>query len=307
MNFKDNISNLIGINIDNFLKDFIDFYDNYHSSIVQYYTISSIEYPKIAFEKYKDLVNRVELLLSKINFYKSNFLNIGYWDIVEQLEDIKEKLDLIPSYPKFYKVSFVKIQNNKINYETYITKQNETIEQVANKFDENWENIALLNNLNEEDYSNKGGISLILKSSVTESDRDVEPLESIIDIALGKNVLGKDIPNYFEFDIENNDLLVCTPEQTFLQTVKRLFELKMGSIPEFPDLGIQKDIMNESVKGDGFFFPVLLRQLTSSLYSDDTIINFTIDDIVKEGDTYHISASVQNRLFENLKFVDRLE
>ena len=50
--------------------------------------------------------------------------------------------------------------------------------------------------------------------------------------------------------------------------------------------------MNESVKGDGFFFPVLLRQLTSSLYSDDTIINFTIDDIVKEGDTYHISASV---------------
>ena len=307
MNFKNNISNLIGISIDDYFQEFLDFYENNHSSIVQYYTVPSVKYPKEAFDKYKALLDKTNLILTKIAFYKGNLISIGYWDILDQIDSIKEKLELIPSYPKIYKISFVKQQNNKINYETYVTKQNETLEDVANKFEENWEDLAILNNLKEEDFSNNGGVKLILKSSIADSVQTIESLESIIDIAVGKNVLGKDIPNYFEFDTEENDLLVCTPEQTFFQTVKRLFELKMGSIPEYPDIGIQKDIMNESVKGDGFFFPVLIRQLTSSLFTDDTIVSFTIDDITKENDTYLITATVKNRLFENLKFANKLE
>ena len=65
--------------------------------------------------------------------------------------------------------------------------------------------------------------------------------------------------------------------------------------------------MSESVKGDGFFFPILLRQVSETIQTDDTIISFSIDSIEKENDTYLIQATVQDRLLNNLKFESSLE
>lgn len=306
MNFKEKISSIIKFDISQLFSDVVNFYDQYHNMIIQYYTVEDIEYPKEAFEILKSLSKDVDFVLAKLNFYKGNFSNTGYWDILEQLDDIKQKFDLIYIYPKLYKVSFVKLRNQKKKFETYVQKQNETIEQIANKFDENWEDLALLNNFKEEDYTNAGGKKFMLRSTITNSIT-VPQIDAVFDICLGSNTLGKDIPNYFEFDIEENDLKVNSPRKTFLYTVKRLFQLVKGSIPEFPSIGIDKGIMSESVKGDGFFFPILLRQVSETIQTDDTIISFSIDSIEKENDTYLIQATVQDRLLNNLKFESSLE
>lgn len=314
MLYLDNVSKIIKIDIEKFYKDVVDFYNNYHQYIVQYYTQKNTTYPKTSFELLEYLQNQVNYILSKINLYQGNFNNTIYWDILEQLEEIKSKLETIKAYPKFYKISFYKntLDKKYKKYETYIQKQNETIEQIADKFEEEWIDLAILNNLREEDYTNAGGKKFILRSSKIKSleedeNNTNEGMESIIDVCLGSNVLGKDFPNYFEFDEEEEDLKVRTPKETFIYTVKRLFKLVKGSIPEYPDLGIAKDLMYESVKGDGFFFPVLLRQLSESIATDDTILTFSIDDIDKKEDSYFISASVTNRLLNNLKFESSLE
>ena len=310
MDFRYKMSNIINFNISDLFANVLNFYDNYHNNIVQYYTVESVEYPKESFEILKSLKKDVDFVLAKLNLYKGNFDNVGYWELLDQIDDIKQKLELIYAYPKFYKVSFVKWQNQKTKYESYVQKQNETIEQIASKFNEQWEDLAILNNFKEEDYTNAGGKKFILRSTVTENilggGSQGQQINAICDICLGTNVLGKDLPNYFEIDEDEGDLKVRTPKDTFLYTVKRLFQLVQGSIPEFPSLGIAKDIISESVKGDGFFFPVLLRQLSESIQTDDTILVFSIDDIEKIDDYYLIKASVYDRLLNNLKFESSL-
>ena len=105
--------------------------------------------------------------------------------------------------------------------------------------------------------------------------------ETVFDILIGKNLLGKDLPIEFIIDEETKDLKILTPEQTFLQSVQILFNLQQGDIPEYLDLGIDKDVYSECTnKNDlGFTFPILLRQLSTSLESDDTILDFEIDNI----------------------------
>lgn len=309
MKFLNKIYQITNIDVESLLKEFTDFYDNDFSKLTQYYINYNIEYPKEAFDRYKNILNKLNIFLSKLNIHKNIFNNIGYWEILDKIDEIKYKLEEIESYPKFYKVNFLKskdLNKNQNNIETYISKQNETLEQVATKFNENWEDLAILNSFKEEDYTNQGGKKIILKSSISNSIKDVEAPDSIIDVLIGKNLLGKDLPNYFEFDSENNDLKINTPEQTFKETVNRLFSLKKGSIPEFIDLGVSKDILSEATKGEEYFIPILLRQISESLSLDDTILSFEITNIKKERDNYFIEASVQNRLLETLEFSSEL-
>ena len=303
------LKELLGIDVKSLFDSFLNFYTYDNPNIVKYYTSKTFDYPKENFTNYLNLKKKIDFTISKINFYKGNLKNISYWEIFEKLEDIKTKLEVIPSYPKFYRVGFLKkLNNNKSNYEIYITKQNQSLEDIADDFNIKWEDIALLNSLTEEKYSDKGGVKIILKSNIAETaDLTSAPLESVIDTVIGRNVLGKDIPHEFIFDSETQDLKVSSPEETFTLSVKRLFELKMGSIPEFPELGIKKDIMLESVRGDGFYFPILIRQLSNSLFTDDTILNFEITNIDKEGDSLFISSSVQNRLYRNIDIQNKLK
>lgn len=309
MKFLNKIYQITNIDVESLFKEFTDFYDNDFSKLTQYYINYNIEYPKEAFDRYKNILNRLNILISKLNIHKNIFNNIGYWEILDKIDEIKYKLEEIESYPKFYKVNFLKskdLNKNQNNIETYVSKQNETLEQVATRFNENWEDLAILNSFKEEDYTNQGGKKIILKSSISSSIKDVEAPDSIIDVLIGKNLLGKDLPNYFEFDSENNDLKNNSPEQTFKETVNRLFSLKKGSIPEFMDLGVSKDILSEATKGEEYFIPILLRQISESLSLDDTILSFEITNIKKEGDSYFIEASVQNRLLETLEFSSEL-
>ena len=75
---------------------------------------------------------------------------------------------------------------------------------------------------------------------------------------------------------------------------------KRGSIPEFSEIGVQKDILLESSKGEGFLFPLLIRQLSKNFVSDDTIVNFAITNIENKEDSLFISATFSNKLGEVL-------
>lgn len=308
MTILDKIYNLTHIRIEEFLADVINFYDknDYHNSIYSYYTTYNFDYPKEAFDKYKELKSTTDFILAKLILYKGNFNTIDYWDLLEKIDDIKEKLSIIESYPRFYKVSFFKKQNQTDTYETYIMKQNETLLQISDKFNQDENDIAISNNLREEDYSIKGGTVLVLKSSKTTEYQNIEPLNSIIDICLGKNVLGKDLPNYIKFDEDEEDLVVDTPEDTFGNTLSRLFYLNKGGIPEFPDLGIDKELFQSNLGEIGELFPIIIRQLSNTLNTDDTILQFQIDDIerIEDKDAFRIHASAQNRLLEKINIVE---
>ena len=310
MTLFDKFKNLTNISISDFYADVLDFYDNYHNDILSYYTDYNFKYPGDAFAKYNRVCKQLELIISKIVLYKGNFETVDIWSLMDQLDTIKQKLESIPSYPRIYRVGFYKKQvSEEQSYQTYMMGPHETIESVSKGYNQNTTDLVLINELNEEKWTDAGGKQIILKTNLDDAIVTATQEEVVFDILLGKNLLGKDLPPYFEIDEENEDLVVLTPEQTFLQAVETLFNLQMGQIPEYPTLGIDKTIYGECIKGNtGYTFPVLLRQLNLSLETDDTILSFSIDNIELNEDrmSYTIYASVQNRLFDNLQFVTKL-
>ena len=303
--------NLTGISIKDFYTELLDFLENYNSDIVNYYTEFNFPYPGDAFFKYNEICKKLDLILSKIVLYKGNFETVDIWDLMIQLDDVKAKLDGGPAYPRVYQVGFYKKQTDDTNsYQTYMLGPHETIESVSRDYRQNVTDLVLINELNEEDWTEAGGKQIILKTNISDAVPNSVQEEVVFDILLGKNLLGKDLPPYFEIDEEAEDLVVLTPEQTFLKAVEILFNLKMGEIPEYPDIGVDKSIYGECTKGNaGFTFPILLRQLNIALQTDDTILSFSIDDIQYEEEkmAYTIYASVQNRLMDNLRFVTSIE
>lgn len=310
MTLFDKFKNLTGISIKDFYTDLLDFYDNYHTDILNYYTNYAFQYPGDAFFKYNQVCKQLELIISKISLYKGNFEVVNIWDLVDELDTIKEKLETIPAYPRIYQVGFYKKQNDGDEYQTYIMGPHETIDSVARDYNQNTTDLILINELKEENWTDAGGKTIILKTNLDNAIPDSVQEEVVFDVLLGKNLLGKDLPPFFSIDEDEEDLTILTPEQTFLQAVEILFNLQMGQIPEYPNIGIDKSIYGECTKGNmGFTFPVLLRQLNIALETDDTILNFQIDNIELNDDemSYTIYASVQNRLLDNLQFTTTLK
>lgn len=292
----DYLKRTTGIDIRKFFEEALNFLENNHSVLFDYYTNYNTSYPAREFGIYKNIIKELDIILEKLNFYKGVLIKAESWDIIEKVDSLKLKLEEIPSYPRIYKVPFVKTEVDK-KYESYILKSHESIEDIAANYNQNLSDLYLINNLREEDYDLKGGKNILLKINKNKANNLIGNVESVCDILIGKNLLGKDLPRYFE--IEDNDLKVLSPEQTFLTSVEVLFSLKKGQIPEYPNLGIDKNVIAD-LKQDGFMFPILLRQLNISLSCDDTIVNFKIDDIDKEEDNYIIKASVQNTLADKL-------
>jgi len=307
MKFLKQISKILNIDIEKYFADVIIFFDSSNDKILQFYTVSSEIYPQEAFDEYLIIQDKTILILNKIQFYKILLSNTGYWDILDKIDSIQQKLNAVKAYPKYNKVNFLKTKDsNSTLSETYVLRQNESLENISEfQKNSNWSDIAIYNELKEEDYTSKGGVKIILKSSINSILTEI-PINSIVDIAVGRNLLGKDFPSYFEFNPEENDIFVETPEQTFLQSAKRLLKLNVGSIPEFPNIGIQKDIISESVKGDGFLFPLLLRQLMNTLDTDDTIINLVVTDIKKEEGSLFVMTTFTNRLGDNLYLEEKI-
>lgn len=310
MNIFDTIYKYTNIHVDDFLREFLSFIDNEHNDIISYYTDWNISYPQVAFNKYEDLLKRCNYIYSKLSFHKGKFNNLDYWNLFEEIEEIKHKLELIPSYPRFYKVSFVKQEGSTgENFETMMLKQNQTVEQLANEINQDENDIMLLNYLTEEEWNRKGGKKIVLKETNLTEESSYVAINSIIDICLGSNLLGKDLPEYVEFNEDGDDLVVCSPERTYLNSVKRVFSIIKGSIPEFPNVGVSKEQIQICRGETENVFPIVIRQLEEALQTDDTIIAASLINIEKiEGktDAFQISYEVHNRLREPLVYMSNM-
>jgi len=93
-----------------------------------------------------------------------------------------------------------------------------------------WANLALKNDLREEDYTPEGGFLIKANFDFVASDFRIN---AIVDSPIGDRVLGLDIANKIEFDVNEQDLVVLSPKDTFTQNANNLLNLRKGDNPEF--------------------------------------------------------------------------
>jgi len=178
----------------------------------------------------------------------------------------------------------------------YTLKQNQTLERVASdvlgKSQEGWFDVAIENKLTEEDYSMEGGNNIELKFSNV--NQGVE-INSVVDVMIGKSIYGKDV--YRKIQIENEDLKVLNNDETILQAVDILINLKKEDNPDSPNSGLQSAIIIGSNRAS-LNFPIIERQLTETFNTDDSLQNFSLKELRIDQDSALVDYEVQTRLNE---------
>lgn len=288
-----------------YFNDFINFIELNQPKIISYYKGESNNISTDSFNNLKLLTLETKNILELVEYNQRFFDNYKWWVFIEQIEDNLSVLETITNAPKWLK----SIPNN-INFTTdpeveLTLKQGETLERLSRKrlgfndWDNDWTNVALRNNLTEEDYTPNGGVFLKVSFKNTFSP----DVTVVVDTLEGNNIYGKDLTKKLVF--EDNDITSLEPIQTFYQSVEILVNLKKEDNPEFPKQGYnEKLVVGSNV--NFLNFPTLIRQLGETFRGDDTISSMTVLNFKREQDAVYIDYQVEGRLGDIQKLTTTL-
>jgi hypothetical protein len=287
---------LTGYNTRVFLLNFSTFIEQYREPILNYYKGTLEEIPSIALEKLDDIYNESIKVHTLFLSHQSSFDSWDYWDLLDDVEQIITNLETIYNSDKWLRSSITNTKYESSPEVDLLLKQNQTleglIESVGSSDKENdWVNLAIRNQKEEEDYTVEGGV--ILKASFQNNASIV--VTTVIDNLQGENILGKDI--YQKFTFQDNDVLCLSPRDTINQAFKINLELRRGDNPEFFEDGIQNSLIAGSNLGS-VLYPSLFRQLYQVFMGDDTFKVILIKDIQQIKDKISLTVQAQSRLDE---------
>jgi hypothetical protein len=280
MSVTDRFKDLTNYEIIVFFNDFNNFVNNNYSYIVSYYS-GSYTPTKQAFTELERLIKEAAKI-EEIFALNKDILSedTSFWDLLDDFTTIKEKLLSIKNTAKWLRSSYVYgyDKNSKVNV---ILSQNQTIESLASDLgykDENndWINLSVDNYIKEIDYNSEGGNSL----TVSKYNNNKMNTEGVVDIMINDNILGKDLNK--KPTIINDDWNYLTPSETIIQAAQYYLTIMKRSIPEFPTIGISKDLLGSNIML--LRASSMWRQLTELFKTDKSFAKIEITDTKIEQD-----------------------
>lgn len=291
------------IDLETLLKDVEIFLKIDRIKIENYYSGKREEKVQLSFRKFEDLENKIQNVFEKIRSFKRYFNSYRWWELIELIENINDSFNSIRNYHRWSRCSISKFGYEEDVVVNYTTKEGQTLEKISANVKKDldpsndWYDIAMLNNLREEDYDLDGGKDLKLQF-----DRGIFNFEidSVIDVIRGKSIYGIDVDKTLSFSSnseEEVDLKILSNDETIFQAVDILIGLRKNSNPDYPLDGLQSDIV---VGGNRalFNFPVIVRQLQQVFSTDDTLRNFNVTSLNYDQDIFKVAFEVETRLSE---------
>lgn len=262
-----------------YFQDYRDFLQNDYSDVYAYYSGSSESIDSSKINKINSLLTRSGNLTRTFQSFSGKLGNVGYWELQQYCQDLKDTLERISKLPKYLRTS-----KSCRGYKPYIQVGEDvggmrTIQDVADKIGNITEQELILNNdLKEENYE----IDKLSQITAFVNNQNNVVVTTIIEQPIGKKIYGKDINRKITF--LDNDLSIVQYESNIEQKCDVLLGLVRGDIPEFPALG-----KNVSSIGSysNFNYAELISDLKDSFFQDDMFENIEIVDIdVKDGDIF---------------------
>lgn len=295
MDVLDKFKEVTGYDISKFFSMFVDFNNRYYDNFLEYYRgestlnrdgaalIGQLSEESL---KIEDIFNLNKNSLSS---------NIEIWELYEDFTDVKVKIETIVASPKWMRASYVSDYDRNVDT-IQILKQNQSLEGLSRDLgydapDDDWVSLAVNNTLLEDSYDLTGGN--LLKVTFLNNSRINST--SVVDVMVGKNILGKDLTRKVE--IVNDDLLTLDPESTLKQAAEILIGLVKGSVPEFPNDGVDSSIVGSNLHA--FKYPMIFRNLYEVFKKDDTFKEMEITSTGVSED----NASMELRIVSKLNDV----
>jgi hypothetical protein len=289
----DTFKSITRFDIRSYFDAFSAFVLSDYQKVVDYYTIGADISPDVINE-IKELTNQMMQINDLFNLYNDRLSSgtIEIWELLDYFEQTKVTLYTVINSARWMHSTKNVLQSNVVNQD-YILRQGENFEQLATEVgysdpDNDWSQIALNNDTNEEKYTFDGGNKLKI-SFVNDLSYDIN---TVIDSISGIKVYGLDLDQNWVF--ENNDLKVLGYRDTINQQTQILIGLAKGSVPEFPGDGISKDLVGSNV--NAIQYPVILRQQSAVFEKDNRYKSIAINKIERQQTSLAIELTVVTKL-----------
>lgn len=295
----DTFKKITGYNVSLLLAQFAVFIENDFPNIQAYYS-GSLKTPNSqSFKNLDYLLEQYTLAINLANLGKNSFKNVDSWELMTSLEEAQNKLLLISNISKFLRSSIPKGIYNTGTVVDYNLRYAETLEKATLNLgspdhQNEWSEVALNNDLIEEDYTPEGGVLLKVVFRHVNTTTDIN---SVVDNIYGERLYGLDINRKLTF--EDDDLATLSYKDTVKQAIEIMSNIRQGDIPEFPTDGIQSQFVVGTSVG-AVSFPALFRQLTNVFAKDDTVSGFSVKDLKKDQDAIYVLFEINTKLNETI-------
>lgn len=290
-------------NIKSFIQKTKSFLSKDRINIVNYYTGVNPTINSTSFQLFDQLQRELLTIFEAFQSHSNVFNNSQWWDLLDLLEKIDSCFSSLKNINRWSRSSITKFGYNSDMQINYTLSENQTLERVSQDIlvqqdsSNKWYDIAIDNDLTEEEYTVRGGAEIQL--SYPRINKGLR-LKSVVDVVIGKKIYGLDLHRKLTFTEDqqgNTDLNILGHKDTVYQSVEILTLLKKNSNPDFPNEGLQTSI---AVGGNRALlnFPVIIRQLKQTFSTDDSLKNFTVKNIAYEQDNLLISYEVETLLNE---------
>lgn len=293
-NLLDRFRDITRYGVDQYLLSYSIFVEDDLNAVTKYYSGILQDVPSKQLKFLSNLIKESERLDQVINSNRNAFKTTDFWDLLELIDNVKINLQTILNTPKWSRSSST---NSKAisKVETQVAlRQRETIERMAGGTlgfgdeHQDWYDIAIRNDLKEEDYTPEGGTRLNVSTSNSKSYSIV----SVVDVLNLDTMKGKDVNKRITW--EDDDLKVLSGNDAFLQTVDILMNLKKGDNPEFVQDGLNKKLAaGQNI--NSVSYPILIRQLTELFNGDDTISSWSVINIDRVQDGVFVEMEIKSK------------
>jgi hypothetical protein len=291
---------ITGKDISSYFTNTVIFFNSDYHTIVNYYSGAIKTISSTPFANFDTIKQQHKDVMETFKEHARQFNNLKWWLLLEQIEEIDNRLSTLSNINKWARSSISKVSYDPNFQVDYVLRQNQTLENVAATIDgstnpnDDWADIAIDNRLREEDYTVEGGTDIKLTFNRTNANFKIN---AVVDVISGKSIYGKDVYKKLQFDSNTNDLKVLGYDDTILQAVDILANLRKNDNPDNPNAGLQSNIIAGGNKAI-FNFPVIIRQMQQTFANDDTLKNLTVNNLSIDQDNVFCDYAVATRLDE---------
>lgn len=289
---------ITGYNIEAFFRLYRFFVANHYQNILEYY--NGADRVANSFAVLAELNRQITMIEPLIDLHRNRFQTIDSWNIVDAYGDIFVAVETVNNMSRWARSSRTTQFDAGVRVNRTLT-QGQTFETVlrtegVRDYDNDWTLVNIENYIQEEDYTSNGGLqfSLTLRGSSNFN------LPNIVDNLNGENVYGKDIQRGFVF--VDNDLQTVVGSDAVKQTLDTILMTIKGSIPEFPEDGIENDIIGSNVAS--IQYPIIFRNLLNIFRKDGRFTEVNLLDLFRDQDSifmkFEVKAILKDAFITNL-------
>ena len=266
---------ITGFDLLAFIERFRFFHQEDLPLLRAYYLDSNALLPRESFQRYFSLLDDVSTAIQCFQTFRSQLVLEVFFDFLIRVEEARSYLRNIPSIPRIYRLSRPSISNKYLIVNKSLERFSEEV--LGNR--EAWVDLAVRNNTFETDYLSEINIT---------KERRSYTFTSVYDTIDTESVLGKDIGA--SFNIGNDDIVVLSNKETFLQSARILGGLVRGGNPYLSNLGIDKSLLSAGSLPS--VFNTIGRQFRESFTTDDSIASVTLTDLRLEENALYLDYEV---------------